>query len=133
LAQRGYQTLTPPNNLEPNFSKTFHSKIYYDPAQKRSKAAAVALQNLMQPADVQKLPHTPEMLALDPGSMLMVVLGQTFRGTIATLPDRVVPTHQQATVRYDDSAANLLRPYAKKVPFKLMVPTILERNSSPDT
>jgi hypothetical protein len=133
LAQRGYQTLTPPNNLEPNFSKTFHSKIYYDPAQKRSKAAAVALQNLMQPADVQKLPHTPEMLALDPGSMLMVVLGETFRGTIATLPDRVVPTHQQATVRYDDSATTLLRPYAKKVPFKLMVPTVLERNSSPDT
>jgi LCP family protein required for cell wall assembly len=133
LTQRGYQTLTPPNNLEPNFAKTFHSKIYYDPAQKRSKAAAVALQNLMQPADIQKLPHTAEMLALDPGSMLMVVLGQTFRGSISPLPDRVVPTHQLANVRYDDSAAALLRPYAKKVPFKLMVPTVLERNSSPDT
>jgi LCP family protein required for cell wall assembly len=133
LGQRGYQALTPPNNLEPNFTQTFHTKIYYDPSQKRSKAAAVALQNLMQPADVAKLPRTPKMLALDPGSMLMVVLGQTFHGTIAPLPTRVIPTHQQANVRYDAAAADLLRPYVKKVPFKLMVPTVLERNSSPDT
>jgi LCP family protein required for cell wall assembly len=134
LAQRGYQTLTPPNNLDPNYTPPqFHSKIYYDPSQKRSKAAAVALQNLMQPADVKKLPRTPKMLALDPGSMLMVVLGSTFDGTIAPLPARVVPTHQQATVRYDAGAADLLRPYAKKVPFKLMVPTVLERYSNPDT
>jgi LCP family protein required for cell wall assembly len=134
LAQRGYQTLTPPNGLQADWpTPIFHSKIYYDPAQKRSKAAAVALQNLMQPADVAKLPRTPKMLALDPGSMLMVVLGSTFHGTIAPLPTRVVPKHQQATVRYDGSAASLLRPYVKKVPFKLMVPTVLERYSSPDT
>jgi LCP family protein required for cell wall assembly len=133
LAQRGYQTLLPPNNLEPNYPLTFHTKIYYDPAQKRSKAAAVALQNLMQPADVAKLPRTPQLIALDPGSMLMVVLGTTFHGTIAPLPTRVVPVHQQANVRYDAGAADLLRPYVKKVPFKLMVPTVLERNSVPDT
>ena len=60
LTQRGYQALTPPNNLEPNVAQSFHSKIYYDPSQKGSKAAAVALQNLMQPADVAKLPRTPE-------------------------------------------------------------------------
>ena len=133
LGQHGYQTLTPPNNLEPNFTPTFHTKIYYDPAQKRSKAAAVALQNLMQPADIAKLPRNPDLLALDPGSMLMVVLGQTFHGTIADIPTRNVPTHQQASVRYDAAAAGLLRPYVKKVPFKLMVPTVLDRNSSPDT
>jgi hypothetical protein len=133
LGQRGYKTLTPPNNLEPNYTATFHSKIYYDPAQKGSKAAAVALQNVMQPADVAKLPRTPGILALDPGSMLMVVLGQTFRGSISPLPTRDVPTHQRAFVHYDASAATLLRPYAKKVPFKLMVPTVLDRYSSPDT
>jgi LCP family protein required for cell wall assembly len=133
LAQRGYKTLTPPNNLEPNYPQQFHSKIYYDPSQKRSKAAAVALQNLMQPADVQKVPRTPRMLALDPGSMLMVVLGTTFHDTIAPLPAQTVPKHQQPTVRYDAGAKDLLRPYVKKVPFKLMVPTVLERNSVPDT
>jgi LCP family protein required for cell wall assembly len=134
LAQRGYQTLPPPNGLQADSPKQeFHSKIYYDPAQKRSKAAAVALQNLMQPADVAKLPRTAEMLALDPGSMLVVVLGTTFHGTIAPIPARIIPKHQQATVRYDPSAADLLRPYVKKVPFKLMVPTVLDRYSSPDT
>jgi LCP family protein required for cell wall assembly len=134
LAQRGYQTLTPPNGLQADWpTPIFHSKVYYDPAQKGSKAAAFALQNLIQPADVAKLPRTPEMLTLDPGSMLMVVLGQTFHGSVAPLPTRVVPRHQQATVRYDTAAASLLRPYAKKVPFKLMVPTVLERYSSPDT
>ena len=134
LAQQGYKTLTPPNGLQADApAPTFHTKIYYDPAQKRSKAAAVALQNLMQPADVAKLPRTPEMLAKDPGSMLMVVLGQTFHGTIASIPARIVPTHQQAIVRYDSSAAALLQPYVKKVPFKLMVPTVLDRYSSADT
>jgi LCP family protein required for cell wall assembly len=134
LGQRGYKTLTPPNGLQADApAPTFHTKIYYDPAQKGSKAAAVALQNLMQPADVAKLPRTPGMLAKDPGSMLVVVLGQTFHGTIASIPARVIPTHQAPTVRYDASAATLLKPYVKKVPFKLMVPTVLDRSSSPDT
>jgi LCP family protein required for cell wall assembly len=134
LAQRGYKTLTPPNGLQADSPKQeFHSKIYYDPAQKGSKAAATALQNLMQPADVAKLPRTPGILTRDPGSMLMVVLGQTFHGSIAPVPSRVVPTHQPAVVRYDAGAATLLRPYVKKVPFKLMVPTVLDRYSSPDT
>ncbi|HEV7639481.1 MAG TPA: LCP family protein [Gaiellaceae bacterium] len=134
LAQRGYQTVPPPNGLQADSpTQEFHSKIYYDPAQKRSRAAAVALQNLMQPADVETLPRTPDLLARDPGSMLVVVLGTTFRGSIAPLPARDVPKHQQPTVRYDAAAAGLLQPYAKKVPFKLMVPTVLDRYSSPDT
>jgi LCP family protein required for cell wall assembly len=134
LGRSGYRTLTPPNNLSADApAQTFHSKIYYDPAQKRSKAAAVALQNLMQPADVAKLPRNPKLLGLDPGSMLIVVLGQTFHGTIATPATRVVPKHQLANVRFDAGTAELLRPYVKKVPFKLMVPTVVERSSSPDT
>ena len=135
LAQRGYRVLTPPNNLDPNVQPQnyFHSKIYYDPAQKGSKAAAVALQELMPPADVEQLPRVPKILSLDPGSMLVVVLGTAFSGSIAPLPERVIPTHQAATVRYDTGATSLLRPYVKKVPFKLMVPTVLERNSYPDT
>ena len=69
--------MLPPNNLEPNAPpNVFHTKIYYDPAQTGSKLAGDALQNLMQPADVAKLPRTPAILLwLDPGSMLVVVLG----------------------------------------------------------
>ena len=132
---RGYQVLDAPNGLEPNISPhVFHTKIYYDPAQKGSKLAAKALQNLMQPADVAKLPRRPRLLRLDPGSMLMVVLGQTFHGEIAPLPQHVVPKHQAAYVRYDAySATQLLRPLRAKVGFPLYTPTVLERNSYPDT
>ena len=60
LGQRGYRTLIPPNNLKADApTRVFHSKIYYDPAQRRSKAAATALQNLMQPAEIAKLRAHP--------------------------------------------------------------------------
>jgi hypothetical protein len=132
---RGYQTLDPPNGLEPNITPhVFHTKIYYDPAQKGSKLAAKALQNLMQPADVAPMPRDPALLRLNPGSMLMVVLGETFHGTIAPLPARSTITHHSANVRFDAySGAALLRPLDPKIKFPLMTPTVVERSSSPDT
>jgi len=135
LAQRGYQTVPPPGNLRADAPKQeFHTKIYYDPRQKRSKLAASALQNLMQPAEVLPLPRSPRLRALDPGAMLLVVIGQTFHNTIAPAPVRNVPTHQPAYVRFDAAAAgDLLEPLRSKVKFPLMVPTVLERTSYPDT
>ena len=134
LAQRGYVTQTPPNGISANGPARFHSVIYYDPAQKGSKLAATALQNLMQPADVAKLPRRTGLLSLDPGSMLLVVLGSAFHGSIAPAPHANIPAHQPAFVRYDSApATDLLKPLARKVKFPLMVPTVLERNSYPDT
>jgi LCP family protein required for cell wall assembly len=132
---RGYQVVAAPNALDPNIKPyVFHSQIYYDPAQKGSKLAADALQNLMQPADVKKLPRRSKLLRLDPGSMLMVVLGTTFHGDIQPLPQQTAPKHQPAYVRYDAySATQLLRPLRSKVNFPLYTPTVLERNSYPDT
>ena len=72
--------------------------------------------------------------ALDPGSMLMVVLGTAFHGSLGATTTKPAPKHQAAYVRYDASqGTNLLKPLANKVKFKLMVPTVLERNSYPDT
>ena len=134
LAQRGYVTQTPPNGVSANGPARFHSVIYYDPVQKGSKLAAIALQNLMQPADIAKLPRRPGLLALDPGSMLLVVLGSAFHGSIAPAPQANIPVHQPAFVRYDSApATELLKPLAHKFTFPLMVPTVLERNSYPDT
>jgi LCP family protein required for cell wall assembly len=137
FAQRGYKTETPPNGLQADtpVQNYFHSVIYYDPAQKRSKAAAVALQNLMQPADVRRLPRSsPRLLARDPGSMLLVVLGSAYSGTIAPAPQVNIPVHQPAFVRADAGPGKeLLAGVQKKVKFPLYVPTILERNSYPDT
>jgi LCP family protein required for cell wall assembly len=131
---RGYNVLPAANGLEPNISPhVFHTKIYFDSAQKGSKLAAQALQNLMQPADVEKLPRRQKLLRLDPGSMLMVVLGTAFHGDIAPLPQHTVPKHQTAYVRYDaSSGADLLRSMHGKVAFPLYTPTVLERNSYPD-
>ncbi len=137
LGQRGYKVLTPPNNLEPNAPRQdyFHTMIYYDKTQARSKEAATALQAMMQPADVAPLPAAARRLhALDPGSMLMVVLGTAFHGSLGATTTKPAPKHQAAYVRYDASqGTNLLKPLANKVKFKLMVPTVLERNSYPDT
>jgi LCP family protein required for cell wall assembly len=134
LAQRGYVMQTPPNGLAANGPSAFHTLIYYDPAQKGSKLAAIALQNLMQPADIAKMPRKPGLLALDPGSMLLVVLGSAFHGSIAPPPSTTIPKHQAAFVRFDaSSGTSLLAPLQKKIKFPLMVPTVLERNSYPDT
>jgi LCP family protein required for cell wall assembly len=138
LAERGYQSVPPPNNLEPNVPASkqnyFHTKIYYDPAQPKSKAAADALQQLMQPADVAALPRQDWLLSLDPGSMVMVVLGTTFHGEIATPPQTVVPVHTPPNVRTDPaSSLNLLEPLKSKVKFPIEVPTVLESSSYPDT
>jgi LCP family protein required for cell wall assembly len=137
LGQRGYRTQTPPNNLDPNARPQiyFHSMIYYDPAQPRSKAAATALQNLMQPADVAKLPRKPRrLLARDPGSMLLIVLGSAFHGTIAPAPHDTAPVHVAAVVRADAGPGKeLLAGVKGKVKFPLYVPTILDRYSYPDT
>ena len=136
LAQRGYLTLLPPGNAEPNapIQTYFHSQIYFDKTQKGAKEAAVALKKLVEPADVHPLPKDPALRALDPGAMLLFVAGQTFHNTMGTVPVVEVPKRQPAFVRADSSPGReLVEPYRKRVPFPLMVPTILERNSVPDT
>ncbi len=136
LGQRGYKVLTPPNGLEPNAPRQdyFHTMIYYDKTQARSKAAATALQAMMQPADVAPLPKNLALRALDPGSKLLVVLGTAFHGSIGETTTKAPPKHQAAYVRFDKSpGTELLQPLVKKVKFRLMVPTVLERNSYPDT
>jgi hypothetical protein len=136
LAQRGYLTLLPPGNAEPNapIQSYFHSQIYFDPTQKGSKAAALALKELIEPADVNPLPRDPGLRALNPGAMLLLVVGQTFHNTVAPVPVVEVPKRQPANVRFDSAPGReLVEPYRKRVPFRLMVPNVLERSSYPDT
>src|SRR5205823_2751578 len=55
LAQRGYVTVLPPHGQAPNApnSTYFHTQIYFDGKQSGAQAAALALQKLMEPADVR--------------------------------------------------------------------------------
>jgi LCP family protein required for cell wall assembly len=135
LSQRGYKILEPPNGRPadaPAAYQTFHTRVFFDPAQAGSKLAAQAMQKLFQPADVAPLPKNRALRALDPGSMLIVVVGSTFHGDIAAVPQRTVQPPAPAYVRPDASAASLLQPLASRVPFKLMVPHVLERTSYSD-
>ena len=137
LAQRGYVTVLPPANLQPNapVQNYFHTVVYYDPKVSVAKAAAVALQKLLQPADVKALPDDPALHALDPGSMLLVIVGQTFHNelTAPTVPTVKIPARQAPSVFKDPTVgAELLAPYKKKVPFVLENPTVLASNSYPD-
>ena len=140
LAQQGYKVLLPPNNLEPNAPPKihpFHTKIYYDASQPRAKAAAIALAKTIVPSDILRLPArvtSPKLRALDPGSQLVVVLGQTFHGTITPSVTPPPPVHVPPVIRTDTtSGPALLDPLIHKVPFKLLTPTVLEQNSYPDT
>jgi hypothetical protein len=65
--------------------------------------------------------------------MLTVIVGQTFHGTITAAPVDKTPKRQPPYVTPGaEHSLALLRERAKKLPFPLMVPTVIERNSSID-
>ena len=135
LAQRGYVTVVPPGQIKADApADVFHSQIYYDPRKPRSHAAALAMLPLLQPAKVSPLPRSAKLRALDPGAMVVVVLGQTFHGTLAPIPTSNAPQHQPPYVRLDPSVGtSLLDPLKARAGFPLQVPTVLERSSYADS
>lgn len=139
LAQRGYVTVVPPGQLKADSpTDVFHTQIYYAPGNAKARAAALAMLPLLQPAKVSVLPHgttrgARQLRALDPGAMVVVLLGQTFHGELAPIPTTNAPAHVPPYVRLDPSVGtSLLDPYRTKAGFPLQVPTVLERSSYPD-
>ena len=134
LSQRGYQTLQPANGLRadaPSFDY-FRTQVYLDPRVKGAKPAAQKLAALFGSADVGKL--VPKIRARSNGAMLVVVLGQTFHGRLASAPIDQTPQRQPANVVTGSSAAvDLLRRYRRQIDFPLMVPTKIERSSWVDS
>jgi LCP family protein required for cell wall assembly len=130
LNERGYQILTPPNGVAANAPSFdyFRSRIYYDPKQPTANLAAKRVASLVGSADVAKL--SPRIRGLGNGAMVVAVVGQTFHGTLAPAPIDQTPKRTPANVTQGASAAlDLLRERQKKVPFRLMVPTVIERSS----
>ena len=130
LGQRGYPILTPPNGIPANAPAFtyFRTVLYFDPKQKGSKAAARKVANLFGSADVKKA--TPAITALANDAILTAVVGQTFHGTLAAAAADQTPKREPANVVPGASASiDLLRERQRKVPFPLMVPTMLERSS----
>jgi LCP family protein required for cell wall assembly len=142
LAQRGYLTLLPKGNADANAPSEnyFDSQIYFDPSRPATRAAATVLQALIAPATIHPLPKNRTLRALDPGAMLLVILGETFHDRLEVEPRvqaaSAVPAfrHTRASVIYDAAASRgLLGPLARRVPFALEAPTVLDASSVPDT
>jgi len=130
LGQRGYKIVLPatgqPQNA-PNF-QYFRTTVYYDRAQRRSKAAATKLANLFGDADVKPLPAAFATLAN--GAMATVVVGQNFHGTIAPEPVDKTPTRQPPRVTQNAAMTRSLLVQAnKRVRFRLQVPRLIESSS----
>ena len=127
LAQRGYTVVTGPDANAPSYG-FFRSKVYFDRRQTGAKLAARKVANLIGSADLGWIP--PAIEPLSNGAMLVVVVGRTFHGSLASAPIDQTPKKQPPNVIPGTSASlPYVRERTKKVTFPLMVPTVLERNS----
>ncbi len=134
LGQRGYQILTPPNGLPANAPRFdyFRTQVYYDPRVRGAREAAEKVANLFASLETQRLPAEVSQLAN--GAMLTVVLGQNFHGSLAPAPIDQTPRRERPNVVSGARAArDLLREQRTRVPFPLMVPTVIERSSWTDS
>ena len=134
LAQHGYKLIVPSNPADrnaPTFDY-FRTKVYYDRTQAKAHAGALAIAKLIGDSDVEQLPA--ELVGQAQGSMVTVVVGSTFKGTIAPVPVDQTPKKAPPTIRTDPSQSlTLLRQERRHVPFRLMVPTVIDNSSYIDT
>jgi LCP family protein required for cell wall assembly len=130
LGQRSYEILTPPNGLPANAPSFdyFRTKVYFDASRRGAREAGRKVANLFASAELEPLPRRISQLAN--GAMLTVVVGQTFHGSLASAPIDQTPKRERPNVTYAPNASrDLLRERRKRVPFPLMVPTVIERSS----
>jgi LCP family protein required for cell wall assembly len=126
LGQIGYQS-TNGGNAE-NFDY-FRTQVLYDPAVPGSEPAALAMADLFGDGDAEEAPAGTELT-----TMLQVLVGKTFQGTLSPVPRDETPERQAPAVVSDPaSVAPLLRPLKRRVDFPLLVPTVQEESSSLST
>jgi LCP family protein required for cell wall assembly len=134
LGRRGYRTLPPPEGVLANAPKPWRvrTRVYHDPTQRGSRAAARAVANLFGSADPGGA-FSPQIAPFANGGMLVVVLGQSFHGNLAPAPvDRTPERTPPNVVRNPSASLDLLRSIKRRVDFPLMVPSLIERSSSID-
>jgi hypothetical protein len=131
LGRQGYSVKLPPSNQPanaPNWNY-FHSKIYYDPAHPGAgKIGAEQVGRLVGSADVEPMPAN--IAPLSNGALLVVVVGSTFHDQLTPIVVPKTPTRQPPNIRRDPAETrSTLFKLRKRLPFRLEVPTVLERNS----
>jgi LCP family protein required for cell wall assembly len=134
LDRRGYRTLQPPEGVLANAPKPWRvrTSVYFDPQQRRSRAAARAVANLFGAADVRGA-MSPQIAPFANSAMVVVVVGQAFHNTLAPAPvDRTPERKPPNVVRNPSATLGLLRSIKRRAGFPLMVPSLIERSSGID-
>jgi LCP family protein required for cell wall assembly len=133
LAQKDYKILLPPSNQPanaPNWNY-FHSKAYYDTTRGACKGAAQGVSKLVGSTDVAAVPA--KIGPLSNGACVVVVVGSTFHDRLAPVVVPQAPVHHAPNTRVDPGATrSALAAVKRRVPFRLQLPTVLERGSQLD-
>jgi LCP family protein required for cell wall assembly len=132
LGRRGYQILPPPEGVLANAPKPWRVRttVFYDPQQRGSRAAARSVANLFGAADEQGA-MPPKIAPFANSAMLVVVVGHSFHGNLAPAPvDRTPERQPPNTVRNPGLTLGSLRAVRRKAGFPLMVPSLVDRNST---
>src|SRR6266516_4133742 len=135
LGQKGYKVVLPPSGLTANAPTWdyFHSKAYFD--QRRAancRASAQGIGRLVGSTDVEPMPA--KITPLSNGACVVLVVGSTFHDQLAPVAVPTAPTRQPAVIRRDPGETRAtLAEYKTRMPFRLQLPTILERSSYLDT
>ncbi|MDX6510710.1 MAG: polyisoprenyl-teichoic acid--peptidoglycan teichoic acid transferase [Gaiellaceae bacterium] len=134
LAGKGYTIVPPRPNVLPNAPTFtyFHTEVYFDPLHAGSRQAARKVAATFGDGVVKSV--TPAFQSCFNGALLCVVVGKTFQGTLAPTVRDQTPKHAPPYIRTDPNVTlSALKQVRKRVPFKLMLPTVLERASNLDT
>ncbi len=125
LAERGYLVVNTGNADRYDY---FNTEIRYDPAKAGAKAAATSLAK--QFGDAEAI----SVAAPDFDTMLEVVVGTTFQGSLAPIAIDKTPEHQPpSVVESYDAVLPYLRKAKRQVDFPVLVPTVIDSQSSLDT
>jgi LCP family protein required for cell wall assembly len=126
LTQRGYQAVDGGNA---DTFEYFETLVLYDPARQRAKEAADAMAKLFGDAEVKAAAPADGL-----ETMLRVIVGKTFQGTLGPAPRDTAPEREPAKVVKDPQhALAFLRRAQRRVGFPLLAPTVREAGSALST
>ena len=136
LGLQGFHTVQLPPPAQPNAPTQTYDQtlVYYDAVQPNAKAAARQIAVAFgQHAVTAPLPPELSPLALSAANpLVVVVVGSTFDGQLIDPQANIVatPVHETASVRIDPGyAQTAIRDVRSKLPFRLMVPHVIESSS----
>ncbi|TMM22229.1 MAG: LytR family transcriptional regulator [Actinobacteria bacterium] len=135
LGQKGYHVVLPASGQTanaPNWNY-FRSKVYYDPSRAANgKASGRQIAKLVGSADVGAMPSNLHKLCN--GALECLVVGSTFHGQLAPVVIPPTPVRHPPEVRTDPGLTqSTLAGLKKRMPFRLQLPTRVERSSYLDT